>query len=180
MRIVRWVWLAAAVLVFFSFSVAVQLYRQTLRPSLSWPVTHVPVAPVTITTAYSNAAVLSSPSASPAADAPRQPQQQQQQQQQQSDPLIAFLRSNAHDVLSHATASASPWVRDMNRLSLSLAESLKSINEHTPHIDGPAFTLAPDRVVIVIMTYARPGYVQRLLESLAVVEGTLSRADART
>lgn len=168
MRGLRWIGLASVLLVFFSGTIVIQLYRQANRGTPVLPVSRAPTLPVIRSTLTTRAALASATTTSA-------PVTKHLPLLQHPDPLIAYLRSNARDLVE-STATPSPpvpaWVHSTNRLSLALAESLKSTNEHTPHYDGPAFTLAPDRVIIVIMTYARPGYVQRLLESLAAVDGS--------
>ncbi len=169
MRGLRWIGLAAIVLVFFS--IVVQLHRRAERLPPVLPTTRItaalamsPAASTGRSAATSTGLPLLPPLAAVKLPLLEHP-----------DPLIAYLRKNARELHDVGPAAAVPsWVHPMNRLSLSLAESLKSTNEHTPHYDGHAFTLAPDRVIIVVMTYARPGYVQRLLESLAAVDGSRS------
>lgn len=85
----------------------------------------------------------------------------------EADFLIEYLRRSASRV--HGTAATDTT----NALSLSLAAALSTMNERAaPSWDSTHFKLAPDRVVLVVMTYARPGYVERLLRSLAHVEGS--------
>ena len=84
-----------------------------------------------------------------------------------SDPLLQLLRSRAA-----ASASGTEAVNDQ---SLSLSQTLAQLNDVARAAFGlPAPERAEpsaDRVVLVIMTYSRTGYVERLLRSLALVEG---------
>jgi hypothetical protein len=85
-----------------------------------------------------------------------------------ADPLMQLLRSRARD--------SAPGVEAVNDQSLSLSQALAQLNDVARASFGfPAGRDKPDpasdRIVLVIMTHSRTGYVERLLQSLARVEG---------
>ncbi len=85
-----------------------------------------------------------------------------------ADPLLQLLRSRAAD--------SAPGMEVVNDQSLSLSQALAQLNDVARAAVGlPAGSdkpeLAADRVVLVVMAFSRTGYVERLLRSLALVEG---------
>jgi hypothetical protein len=87
-------------------------------------------------------------------------------------PVMSHLLDSASQVQRSNDVAITASMRVANDMSLSLSSALSAINERVRVFgDNGRFNLAPDRVIIVVMTYARPGYVERLLKSLSAVEG---------
>lgn len=93
-------------------------------------------------------------------------------------PILGRLRSlparpnRLMDILRQSAASVRGPEHDVvNGQSLAMSAALEQLNEAARASFGlPLFgrpELAPDRVVLLIMTYSRTGYVRRLLESLS-------------